>query len=272
MPNFEKKHFEQPKGKEQYERNVNVTVRLIRHGEKDKEGFLSKAGRKEAQDLGNDFDAKNIKPYVSNKKRVKQTAKEIVEHANAEEEFNMREKESLSASNFVQGDPADSAFLQKVDERLSKAYETAQDKREEALKEAEARNVKEWLEYEDESPDKVVASPREIAEGLATRIETYIHMVDRLKEDSDVDLLNVTHEFMVAAFIKYFLKQEQEDEIKEGGDIIEEFGYRIPPLGGLNITIEVDEKGEKLIGAKMNGQEYELDVEKIKKFAASHGD
>lgn len=201
---------------------------------------------------------------LSDVDRVKDTAEEIIEASKAEDKFQIREKQPLKASSFITGDPESSEFIKKVDRRTSEAMKVPEENREEKLKKAESKNVREWLSYGDESPDAEVASPKEVAKGLAQRIKTYVEMSDRLKSDSEVELLNVTHEFMVAAFIKYFLKKEDGERSMDGEGVLETLGYRIDPLEGVSITITTDRKGQKGISTEINGEEYELDMEKIR--------
>lgn len=252
-------------------KNVEVSIRLTRHGEKDEKGNLSEEGKVKAEDYGKQYlDPDKIRvTRVSRKKRVIETAETALKQLG--KKIRMREKFELSSESVVL-DSEKSDFFRRADERLAEANNMTDEKeRNQKIEKAEEKNVLEWLSYNDQRPDKGTASPKEVVRNLAPLIKRNLDFVSRLKSGTKVEFFNVTHEFMLAALIKYLIKKRTESRGLENGEEIMRNTGRIKPLEDIVIKAQTDENGaEEQIEVLFRGEKYELDLDKLNELCEQH--
>ena len=253
--------------KEKYGKNVSISIHLVRHGEKHKDGKLSKNGVIEARKMGEKMRWKKVvKGYYSSKERAKHTLEAILRggKSNIDKEMRARVRKNLSPV-ILSNDFAKSIYFQELDEEVSKINLLPEEERIEVLKKIEERYVKKWLSYDSSRPDEQTSSPVDVAQKMAVLIDRYINMADRLKSGSQVDLINVTHEYMLASVVRYFLSRSVDGKTIKGMDLVDSI-ERIGYLEDIIININSDEKGRKKVSVLLRGDEYELDLGKIRKF------
>ncbi len=159
-----------------------------------------------------------------------------------------------------------STYFATVKQRLNDAFSKPENERAEAIEKAEEENMEEWLNYGDQRPDKYTASPLEIAQNVAVLIDHYTRMSEKLYDSSKVDLLNATHEFVLAAMIKYLLKKKVDNKVLSGDEILKDMG-RMDYLENVEIKVTTgDDKKDKEIKVVLRGEEYELDMDKMEEF------
>lgn len=108
-----------------------------------------------------------------------------------------------------------------------------------------------------------IISLHQLAQRVANQIDGFIRMSKRLKSDSRVDLINITHLPWIAAFMKEAIGQELETE--EDQDKKKEIENKITDLGfldGFEVTIKRD--GERInLSLKIGDSEFDLKEEVI---------
>jgi hypothetical protein len=94
-------------------------------------------------------------------------------------------------------------------------------------------------------------------------------MADRLYFGSEVDLLNASHGGTLEPFLKEVMLRRVRDKggkekIVRGFDSIEEIGGGMRYGESWSLLIKTDAYGNKTIKLFLRGQEYDLDVERLK--------
>jgi len=256
-------------------RNVNVTIHLMRHGRKGADGNLSDIGVQEAREHGAKMGVmKNAKAYTSPVPRVVETARAVQEGSVIHNEFKQRNREQLSASLLQKpGAEEPSRFFKEVVlKRLANAHNAPENEREQKIQEVERQNMQEWLSYDDKFIDETTNSPKNVARAVAHHLVRQIDMTDHLKKDSDVDLLDVTHEFILAAIIRYAVEKQNEDCTIVSGEEIMQDKQSIDYLECLDIKVHIDSNGKKEISLAIKGEPYILKMDSLRALANEYKD
>jgi len=252
---------EQFESKEKFGRNVELSLHFIRHGEKNETGKLSREGLLHSKIFAEKLTEKDaIKGYTSVHPRVQETVETIIQSAKTKNKKHIRAKTELSHTILAK-DFSKSEFFKKFDEELKQIQSLPKHKQKEALERIEEKYQKEWLLYGKDKPDKYTASPLEVAQRIAQLINFYIKMPNKLKNNSKVDLIMGTHEFMIAAMIKYLLKKKEKDRWIEGDELFSRI-KRVDYLDDVNLIIATDNQGQKSVKVLFRGEEYDLRLEK----------
>lgn len=253
-------------------KNIEMTIHLVRHEEKAKDGSLSPRGYDRAKALAPSFGfSENVKTYTSTAPRVVQTAEALHEGAEIKNLMNSRTRHELSIAT-LQNPKADfSPFFRDVlRKRLAEAHQEPEEVREQKIREAEARTMQEWLAFGDTQPDEETSSPEMVAGAVASHVLQQIEMADRLKSDSKVDLLNVTHEFMLAAFVKYFVQGTDQEGKPIAGEAIMRDKKSIHYLEDIKIRVKIDDKGEKKVVVEMGADTHVLRMDTLAELAEKY--
>lgn len=246
-----------------------LIIHLLRHAKKESgNGGLSQEGEKQAINKGVELGKiKAVKFYRGESPRVTRTVDLIGENVNSENQLATRNRWVLSAGA-ISLDFQKSTYFIRVRRNLEAAFAVSGRGREEAIRRAETKNIQEWLDYGEHKPDPFTSSPQEVAEGMAMLLWRQIRMSKYTDKDSDVVLFDVTHEFMLAAFIQYFLLQKRGDSYVGGDVIMNEMG-NIPYLCDIEIKVFIN-RGERKILATIGDNEYLVDEERIADFASRY--
>lgn len=244
--------LEQEKG-----RNVKVSAIFERHGEKAKsettaETQLTETGKAEGAKFGKKLPKRSVvKGYSSDTERTIATANLAVENSPTEvKKPRIKIDRDLGFYYDKEGE-----FFKDV----RNAAEGASDL-------TEYRNLQAdyYLKFGDKRPNPRTVSPVELAALMAKKVNTYISMADRLDSGSDVQLLNVTHDFNIASFLKEVMvlaRKEDDEPVKF--EKIEKIGGGIGYNESFEVLTETDAQGNKTIKLIFRGKEYELDTKRL---------
>lgn len=253
-------------------RNITLKIHLMRHGIKSADGSLSEQGAIEAREFGASMSGvENMKAYTGSYDRVIDTAKEVQAGVENKKQFNQKIRKELSASLLKAPGAASSKFFKNVVlKRLEEAHKAPEEVREQKILEAEQMNMEDWLSYENEMIDDTTNSPKNVARAVAHHLIKQIDMAEKLDNGSDVDLLNVTHEFMLAAIIKYAVEMKDDDGKIISGDEIMHSKQSIKYLESIDINVTIDEAGNKSLNLIVDGKPAELKFDALKLLAEEY--
>ena len=254
------------------EKGENVTIHaiFIRHGEKkydpnNPETTLTPEGEIKSLEFGKSRTKKDmIKPYTSDTPRTRRTAELATESSPMENKGTMRTRKEISFTYDENGQFLLDVMKIKKD-ILGEDFNNLDDEeKQKRLKRATIKQVDFYLNFKDRRPDPMTYSPVETASGIAKLVDRYIKMSGKLNSGSNVDLVNATHDFNLAAFLKETIVREIEEKKVRGFQSIEEIGGSMD--FNENFEIIINRKDQNNISAKISfrGLEYELDMDRIK--------
>lgn len=260
---------EQFESKEKFGRNVKIHAIFVRHGEKGLstitgETYLTKRGRKESKKFGKGLEKrKAIKPYSSDTERTIETAKLIVEASPTKKKMRQRVKKELGFYCLEGGD-----FIHEVmrikKETLGKDFDNlSKEEKEKKLRESDKRQTDYYLSFENRRPDAGTYSPVEAAAMVARRVDLYIRMPEKLHSDTDVNLINVSHDLTLSAFLKELTIRDAEGKQVRGFNTIDEIGGPIGFNEGFEILIQTNNQGKKSVKMSFRNQECQVDTKRL---------
>jgi broad specificity phosphatase PhoE len=262
---------EQEEQRENFGRNVKIRAIFVRHGEKVPstttwtEDVLSERGIEESKRFGEKLEKKKaIKAYSSDTERTKETARLIVESSPTEKKMVQRVSKELGFYCSKEGNFVHEAMEIRKEIFGEDFDNLPEEEKRKRIHEADGRITNYYLSFNDKRPDPQTYSPVETAAMVARRVDLYIRMVDKLYSHSDIDLINVSHDFPLSAFLKEVMLRNVEGKIIRGFEKIEEIGGPIDFNEGFEILIQTDEKGEKSVKMIFRGQEYQIDMQRLK--------
>jgi hypothetical protein len=264
--------MENNKEESRIEKGENVIIHAIftRHGEKEyslynPEANLTLVGKKECFEFGKKREEKNmIKPYTSDTSRTTETAELITSGSLTEHKGIIRKRKELSFVYDKNGQFLKDELKIKIG-ILGENYEKlSDDEKQKRLREAGEKQTDYYLSFGDKKPDLKTYSPIETASGIAKLIDEYITMSGKLKSGSNVDLINATHDFNLAAFLKEAIIRKVEKKETRGFKSINEIGGSID--FNENFEIIIDRKDKNTVSIKMlfRGREYKIDKDRLK--------
>lgn len=265
MEKFELNNEKQEKGE-----NVEVHAIFMRHGEKEHnpdnpETGLTLRGEWESREAGQGLSVKDmIKGYSSDTERTIDTSGYVVEQSPTDKKGKARLRKELGFHYDPEGE-----FLKQVlkikNDILINADNLGEEELKEKLEEATTKQIDYYLNFGEERPDSETYSPKETAADMAKLVSRYLKMPDKLKSGSNIDLLNVTHDFNLAAFLKEVLVREKDRERVVGFDSIEEIGGGFGFNENFELLITTDENQNKKIKILLRGEEYDIDMDNFNK-------
>lgn len=230
--------------REPFGENVEIRAYFLRHGPKDSKTWqLTEEGIVASREHGEGFtpiaedDKYILKAYTSEIERAKETAEEIIKKVNTGKKGRTRVKLELGEKD---------EDVKMSTDALSLPY----------------LEYKEQSHREEKIGEKNI-SLHQLAQRVARQIEHFINMSKRLKTDSRVDLINITHLPWLSAFIKETIgqeieKEENQNRKKEIEEKIIELGY----LDGFEFIIK--RNGEDInLSLKFGNYEFFLTQEVI---------
>lgn len=245
--NFNRKH-----NHEKYGSNVEVLLKVMRHGERDKDGSLLDIGREITRNKAfssgiktDDFDA--VKAIGSNAGpkgpsgvgRAAETA-DIYAHAiSGDKKFNSRLSEPLSYENIISKTPFD--WNEAYNNFLPENFTNLSD--EEKMKASKLAQTKTF--------DRLINDPdaedyrKETAGAVAYIMEHYQEMTRKLNSGSKVLIPAGTH----GGSMEFLLQQtlihtDKNGETRIGLDNFKDIGGEFDPSDSYNIHIRTDEDGK----------------------------
>lgn len=222
-------------------RNVTIRAMFLRHGEKEfsphtAETGLSATGRDMSDQVGQHFEDRPVrKSYSSDTARTIETAQRIIEASKTQKRMKLAVKGAL-AFRYDQGGQFVADAMRIKQESCGPDFkEVSQEEQAKRLEQCHRLQMEDYLRYGDERPDPNTYSPVETASLIARRVDLYIRMANRLYSDSDIDLINATHDYPIGCFIKETIGQENLQDINLPIDFVE----------GFQVEIKTDGKGQK---------------------------
>ena len=241
-----KNRFE-TKEQEQFGRNVEIRAHFLRHAAKYEEsGGLTEEGRGASRKFGEEFEPSSkdekyiLKAYSSEIGRSKDTADAIIESINTEQKGHTRIRLELGK-------------LEEEDIRLPNATLNLPYSEYVKSNRQEIKGKTESLSFHG------------VAQRVADQIEHFIKLSKRLKSDSKVDLISISHLPWISAFIKEAVGQEIEKE--DDPTKKQELEKKITNLGyleGFELVIKRD-GGDINLSMKIDNEEFPLTEEIIQR-------
>lgn len=236
---------------EGFGRNIEIRAFFLRHGAKYEEsGGLTQEGKQASGKFGEEFepisagDKYLLKAYTSEIGRSKDTADEIVRNVNTERKGYTRIKLELGKT-------------EEEDIRLPNTTLNLPYSEYVKLNRQEIKGKAESLSFHG------------VAQRVADQIEHFIELSKRLKNDSKVDLLNVSHLPWISAFVKEAIGQEIEKESDPARrQELENKIISLDYLDGFELIIKRDSDNVRL-SLKIGSNEFELTHEAIHKILES---
>jgi len=264
-------------GKSEKEMGKNVTIHAIfmRHGEKEMssqsnpETSLTPEGREQSEQFGENLEERDaIKGFASDTDRTRETSGRAVASSPTENKMRHAIKKELAFKYNPEGVLVNE--LQQLKTQILKEdfNEQAQDEKERRLQDYDTQITDRYLSFGSTKPDADTYSPEEAAAQMAKRANRYLNMTAKLKSGSDIDLINVTHDFMVAAFLKEVIVRDEESSHKTGFDSINDIGGPIQPTDSFEIRISTDDQGEPTTSLLFRDQEYGIDQDRLSELVA----
>ena len=268
MENFETKNLSE-NIENKYGKNVKIHAIFLRHGEKETDMTaadtgLTERGRRESLEIGRKLDEKDlIKAYSSDTDRTKESAELIVFASPTEKKMKHRIEKELSFYYDKNGVFFNNLIKAKKEMLGDGFKELQEEEKKEKMEKYENWATDYYLSFSEQRPDESTMSPVETAAIMAKRVETYIKMADRLRSNSDIQMINDTHDLNLAAFLKEALVRDINGQKIRGFKSIEEIGGSLAFNEGFEIIVENDEEGKKNIKFVFRGRQYELDFQRL---------
>ena len=268
MENFETKNISE-NIENKYGKNVKIHAIFLRHGEKETDMTaadtgLTERGRRESLEIGRKLDEKDlIKAYSSDTDRTKESAELIVFASPTEKKMKHRIEKELSFYYDKNGVFFNNLMKAKKEMLGNGFKELQEEEKKEKMEKYENWATDYYLSFSEQRPDESTMSPVETAAIMAKRVETYIKIADRLRSNSDIQMINDTHDLNLAAFLKEALVRDVNGQKIRGFKSIEEIGGSLAFNEGFDIIVENDEEGKKNIKFVFRGRQYELDFQRL---------
>ncbi len=234
-------------------RNIRIILKMIRHGERTKEGLLTDYGRKvtreRARESGikaGEFEAVKAVGSTAGPKsptgmgRSLETAHIYAEELAGEKAFQARAKDMLSYETLKSSSPYDHRAVYNAN--LPPNFEELSDEEKaKAAKKANEAAINHFLSLDTPEAE---AFKKEVAGAFAYFVEHYEKMAKHLKSGSRVLLPSGTHGGLMEPFLQQTLVRRLEDgrEIL-GFKKLEEIGGDFDPSEAFNVEVGTDNAG-----------------------------
>lgn len=236
-------------------RNVKLRAIFKRHGEKefrvksDPNASLTPDGQAQSEAFGQKITTKTIKTYASNTGRTQETGELVAQGAEADRKLRQMTKDDLGLEYDPKGE-----FTQEVmrlkKEMLGDDFDNLSPEDKEKLILAYETHLSDYyLSFGDQVPPGVKHSPEQVADRILRRVKLYIKMAGRLPNNYEATLVNVTHDFCLAAFFKKVIGFDSVADIGGPVDYNEEF----------EVLIKTNDQGNKEFKMTFRNKEYSLD-------------
>lgn len=268
-------------------RNIKITLKFLRHGERDKEGNLTDYGREatkqRAQESGlRDIEFDAIKAIGSSAgassgqgMRAFETANIYAQEVSAGEALNSRIRDVLSYETLKNPMPYNHREIYNAN--LPENFDSLDD---EAKVEAAKKAQRAVLEYSMSlNTPEADALRREAAGAFAGLITHYQKMSHRLNSDSKILIPAGTHGGTMEILLQQAMVRK-DDEGKEviGFDKLDAIGGEFNPSEAYNVMIETDENGDdkelriSFDDGSRPGGDLRLDPNKLKELSQYYED
>lgn len=255
--------------KEPYGRNVEIHAIFVRHGDKDMSGqnpetALSEDGRHQSDEFGSALAQRTvIKSFSSNTDRTKETVGRAQAASPTQQKFLLRLRDELRFHYDSTGVLMDAVKTLRAEILGDDFAVLPKDEQQRRVREYERRFQNYYLSFGDQRPDPGTYSPVESASQIARRVDLYIRMTDRLRSDTKADLLNGTHDVLVASFLKEVIIRERNGQRVTGFDTVEDIGGPVDFTESFDVFTRTDDVGVQSTTLFFRSQEYEIDMPRL---------
>jgi len=238
--------------REDYGKNVEILLKFIRHGERDKVGNLMDLGREitvqRARESGlkvSDFDAakaigSNAAPRKNNMGRSFETADIYTHEIAGDEQFNSRVNDVLNYETIVNKTPFN--HVEVYNKNLPDNFEELEgEERVKAAKVAQAEVVNYLVSL---NTPEAVDYKKEIAGAFSYVVEHYGRMTKKLYSGSKVLLVAGTHGGLMEFLLQQAVVLEKNGKKQIGFSDMNDIGGEFSPSESYDVIIKTDEQGE----------------------------
>jgi len=261
--------------REGYGKNVEVSAIFMRHGEKalseeTGETGLTEKGQEMSKDFGRKLIKKDaIKPYSSGTDRTIESVESAVNSSPTNHRLKLRIRDDLGIGYNPKAPFFKNLFTQIRPGILGANFSMLSSaEQDELLQKYQTLQHDSYLAHR-QRPDEGTQAPLELAAGIARRVKTYIKMADRINSGSKVDLLNGTHDLVIAAFLKEVIIRTVDGKEVKGFSSVKEIGGPIGYNESFTVRILTDEHGEKEVVLLFRDQEFKIDMERLTELSAT---
>ena len=120
-------------------------------------------------------------------------------------------------------------------------------------------NVRHYIGYRYQRPDAESFSPQETAGGIAKIIVGYNKKIDVMKSGSKNDVLMVSHDFVLSAFLQEVLGIELQESKKN-----------MNPAESFEVIINTDSSGKHVLDCVYEGKRYSIPPDLLNSFAQKY--
>jgi Histidine phosphatase superfamily (branch 1) len=270
--------YSEQKGPENFEakRGENVTIHAVfmRHGEKETSVItpdtrLTEKGREGSREVGRQLDKREvIKAYSSDTERTRETADLVVGASATERKLKQRIRKELAFPYDKDGSFVEELSRIKRQMLGDNFAQLQEDERRTRLERYEAYMADYYLSFGDKQPDTGTLSPVQIAAMGAKRIDVFSKIADKCYSGSDVELINVTHDFNIESLLKELMIRNVGGKDVRGFEKIEEIGGPIRFNEGFEVLVETDAGGNKELRINFRGEQYKIDTKRLSELVA----
>ena len=267
-------------------RKVLLILKVIRHGERTKDGELTDYGRTVTRQKAGEAALPEVsggkavgspfKPKESLRPpRSLETAdiyiEELFRAGRLQKKYATRARQILNPESLKTPPPFD--WIEFYNSQLPADFEALSDEQKaEASHKAQTACVDRVLTMEGTAEFN-----QEIAGSFAFFIDNYLRLVEELKDGSRILYVAGSHGGLMEPFLQECLiRKNRENQIKRGFERLEEIGGAFRPSEAFNVIIETDEQGERKVSvnfddpSRLPGETMTLDLEKIKELAEEY--
>ena len=238
-----------------YGANVELTLKLLRHGERTKDGLLTDYGRNKSREVAGslgvgseDYDAVKAVGSMadapdSGMGRALETADIYADEIAGDEAFKTRANDLLNYENMKLKPPYNHREV--YNSFLPDDFDTISDEEKAAAAKVAQREVVNHL-INLKTPE-AMDYKKEVVGAYAEYIANYDRTAQKLKSGSKVLIPSGTHGgAMEQVLIAAMVSTNPDGSKKVGLDKIEEIGGEIDPSEGFNVSIKTDDQGKRL--------------------------
>lgn len=235
-------------------KNIVINAVFMRHGEtewneKINDHILSPEGIKQTLESSSIIpNGEIMRVFSSPKPRAEKTANLLNHFSKTENKINY----SVDNELLFNYDP-DGEFARNI-------AKIGQDLARKNLSENEISNAQTnfYLNFAKERPDPNTYSPYETASALASRIQIFIDIAPKLLNESNITLLNISHDYSLASILKFILILPQNKQA--GFDKIEKIGGAIDHNEFFILKISTDQDKKMKVKLFLRNQNYSIDL------------
>lgn len=247
--------------------NTTVAIHFIRHADREihktvSETPLTKKGVKRCVEFAETLNGNVITGEFSPTERTEETLDTIIEHSPATVKIPPQENiflKSRCSENFVHR--IQQHFLEMHGGMLTPCPDTDVSAIESC---ATVAGIELYLSFGNDRPDEETPSPVETAAMVAAQIAHAVNMADDLESGDIADCVFVSHDYLVAAFLKEILlvKDKTSGKKRKFGHL-SEIGGGIDFLDGPEITVKNNANGKRTITLQFKGQKYDINTDRF---------